>query len=93
MIKNYYEIFFLQEHYYVNEYWVVWDNYKRGGNVVSSEKCLKVPKMVIRSRKSKKDAQYVYGHKKKLTKRQRMIYKTLHRKLKIVHHEIHKTRW
>jgi hypothetical protein len=53
------------------------DNYKRGGNVVSSEKCLKVPKMVIRSRKSKKDAQYVYGHKKKLTKRQRMIYKTL----------------
>ena len=58
--------------------------------MVSSEKCLKVPKMVIRSCKSKKDAQYVYGHKKKMTKRQTMIYKTLHRKLKIVHHEIHK---
>jgi hypothetical protein len=37
--------------------------------VVSSEKRLKVPKMVIRSRNSKKDAQYIYGHKKKLTKK------------------------
>jgi len=43
-------------------------------------------KGVIRSRKSKKDWQY--NDQKK--KRQTIIYKTLHRKLKIEQHEPHK---
>jgi len=39
----------------------------------------------MRNRKMRKDRQ----HKGKKTKRQTMIYKTLHRKLKIAQHEPH----
>ena len=42
-------------------------------------------KGVMRNRKMRKDRQ----HKGKKTKRQTMIYKTLHRKLKIAQHEPH----
>ena len=50
------------------------------------KKCLKIPKGVLRSRKSKTD---ITMAKRKRTKGQTMIYKTLHRKLKIKKNETH----
>jgi hypothetical protein len=49
------------------------------------KKSLKIPKGLTRNCKSKKDRQY--NGQIKRTKRQTMIYKTLHRKQKIEHHE------